>query len=326
METAKLAYWEFDIASQNFTFNDQFYRIFKTTAEQENGYIMPASVYTQKFFLPENANLVSEEVQKALVTHDPNYVGHIEHQIIRANGEFGYLNMRFRIEKDSSGQTVKTVGVVQDITERKEAELERERLLQEVEEAYRLYVRGEWEKFLGDQRQNRLQIEHQPLETGPSQASKQALIEVQNRVAQEGKSKILLAADQNGHTMDPAIVAPISLRGETIGTLSLQDIDANRHWTAEEIALVETVSEQLALTIENLRLFDDTRRQAAREQLTRKIADKMRAAPDIKTIIETGLTELADVLKVPRTYVKLVADPNFKEEPVKDGGDNANPQ
>ncbi|MCB0165862.1 MAG: PAS domain-containing protein [Anaerolineae bacterium] len=324
LETAKLGYWEFDVASQNFTFNDPFYSIFRTTAEKENGYIMPVGDYIQKFFLPEDASVVGEEVQKALATDDPNYVGYLEHRMIRADKELGYLSVQFRIEKDSFGQTIKIIGINQDITERKEAELERERLLKEVEEAYRYYVRGEWEKFLGDQSQNRLQVEHHQIESEPSQASKKALAEIQTWVAQEGKAKVLLAENQNGHSTDPAIVAPISLRGETIGTLSLQDIDANRRWTAEEIALVETVSEQLALTIENLRLFDDTQRRASREQLTRKIADKMRAAPDIETIIETGLMELADVLKVPRTYVKLVADTSLKDTSAQDVSDNAN--
>ena len=184
-------------------------------------------------------------------------------------------------------------------------------------------MRGEWEKFLGDYGQDRLQIELNQVNLESTQASKEALLKTRDWVAQSGKPKVLLGAGENGHSTEPAIVAPISLRGETIGTLSLQDIDPNRHWTSEEIALVETVSEQLALTIENLRLFDDTQRQATREQLTRKIADKMRASPDIETIIETGLTELADVLKVPRTYVKLVSDMSSTKEADDNEVDNA---
>ena len=322
LETAKLAYWEFDVASQNFTFNDPFYAIFRTTAEQENGYIMSARDYVQRFFLPEDANIVGDEVQKALVTDDPNYIGNLEHRMIRADKEMGHLSVQFRIEKDSHGQTVKITGINQDITERKEAELERERLLREVEEAYRRYVRGEWEKFLGDQGQNRVQVEHHQLEIEPTQASRKALAEIQNWVAQEGKAKVLLAENQNRHSTEPAIVAPISLRGETIGTLSLQDIDPNRRWTAEEIALVETVSEQLALTIENLRLFDDTQRRAVREQLTRKIADQMRQSPDFEAIIQTGSAELAKALNVPRVYVKLLSKIENKSSNDSIGSDN----
>ena len=107
------------------------------------------------------------------------------------------------------------------------------------------------------------------------------------------------------------MAVPIALRGQQIGRLSLQDLDPDREWSSEELALVETVSEQLAQTIENLRLFDDTQQRAVREQLTREITDKMRAAPDVETIIQTGLTELAQALGVSRSYVKLV--PSHRE-------------
>jgi GAF domain-containing protein len=119
---------------------------------------------------------------------------------------------------------------------------------------------------------------------------------------------VIAGARINGHETEAAVVSPISLRGEVIGTLSLQDIDPDRRWTAEEVALIETVTEQLALTVENLRLFDDTQMRASREYLTRQIADKMRQAPDVDTIINTGLTELAKALGVSRTYVKLGAE------------------
>jgi GAF domain-containing protein len=71
------------------------------------------------------------------------------------------------------------------------------------------------------------------------------------------------------------------------------------------MALVETNSEQLALTVENLRLFDSAQQRATREQLTREITDKMRAAPDVESIIQTGLGELAKTLGISRSYVKL---------------------
>ena len=61
-------------------------------------------------------------MQKAIDTNDPNYSRQIEHRIIYADGTVGYITVRFVIEKDADGRTVKTYGVNQDITERKRAE------------------------------------------------------------------------------------------------------------------------------------------------------------------------------------------------------------
>ncbi len=429
LKTAKLAYWEFDVATQMFTFNDQFYALLHTTAEQEGGYLMPAMQYAQKFVHPDETYLVGLEIKKALETTDPNYRGELEHRIIRADGSEGYIAVRFRVVKDEQGRTIKTVGAnqdiserkqidealrasearqrallnaipdlimrlsgdgvyldvkpardfptmvppeqligknsfellppelaqqrqnyieqalktgeiqtyehqlersdrtayeevrvipsgknevlmtIRDISERKQADLERERLLAEVEAAYRQYVRREWNQFLGE-RQGNWRIEHQ---VRPVEAAAERLEQLQNEVMVQGKTKVIAGAKDNGQTADPVIVAPIALRGQVIGALSLQDIDPDRTWTEEEKALVETVSEQLALTIENLRLVDDTQKQATREQLARQITDKLRAAPDVDSIIETGLAELGKALGVSRTYLKLTTKPEGVE-------------
>ncbi|GIK38706.1 MAG: hypothetical protein BroJett011_25390 [Chloroflexota bacterium] len=218
------------------------------------------------------------------------------------------LNTLFLV-RDKNGQPLYLANLLTDITERKQAELEQERLLAEVEAAYRQYVQREWEHFLSEQHQGAMRIEHQAVDNlalniEPARLDAK-LAGLQNEVIDEGKTKVVAGVKANGHSTEPAIVAPIALRGQVIGTLSLQDLIPDRQWTAEEVALVETVSEQLAQTLENLRLFEDTQKQATREQLTRQITEKMRAAPDIDTIIQTGLAELAKALNVSRTYVKL---------------------
>lgn len=434
--SAKLAYWEFDVATQTFTFNDQFYSLLRTTADQEGGYLMPAMHYAQKFVHPDDAYMVGVAIQEALETTDLNFSTQVDHRIIRADGSEGYFLVRFRVVKDEQGRTIRTIGANQDITERKQSEealkaeqewaqtildsvtvpmvisrvpdgtilyandphsrffsiareqligqptrnffedpaerdkfvallksqgtvndyevrirksngevrwallssrlfnfrgeaatmtimiditerkqadTERERLLGEVEATYRQYVQREWEHFLGEQHQGAVRIEHQAtddlaLNIEPARLDAK-LAGLQDEVISEGRTKVVAGIKENGHSAEPAIVAPIALRGQVIGTLSLQDLILDRQWSTEEVALVETVSEQLAQTLENLRLFEDTQKQATREQLTRQITDKLRAAPDMDTIIQTGLTELAKALNVSRAYVKLTTKP-----------------
>ena len=183
-----------------------------------------------------------------------------------------------------------------------------------VEAAYRQYVRKEWNQFLTEQHQGRWLVEHQKQSGLPLESTSEILESIQDEVARKGVIKAISGNGDGSRRTEATIVTPISLRGEVIGTLGLQDIDSDRQWTSEELELVETVTEQLALTIENLRLFDDSQHRATREQLTRKITDKMRALPDVDSIIQTGVTELANALGVSRSYVKLATRPAEDEE------------
>ena len=66
--------------------------------------------------------MVADEVRKAITSTDPDYTTHIEHRIIRRDGEIRHIIVRYGITKDAEGRTVKTHGANQDITERKQAE------------------------------------------------------------------------------------------------------------------------------------------------------------------------------------------------------------
>ncbi|MBN1763349.1 MAG: PAS domain S-box protein [Methanomicrobia archaeon] len=122
MEIAQLGYWEYDVAKDLFTFNDHFYAIFRTSAEQVGGYTMSSARYAQLFVHPDDREVVGIEIRKAIETTDPHFSRQLEHRIIYADGEIGYITVRFFILKDNQGRTVKTYGANQDITERKRME------------------------------------------------------------------------------------------------------------------------------------------------------------------------------------------------------------
>jgi PAS domain S-box-containing protein len=122
IEMAHLGPWEYDAVQDIFIFNDYFYKMFRTTAEQVGGYTMRSDQYARRFVHPDDHALVGEEVRKALETDDPLYSRQLEHRILYADGAEGYITVRFFIQKDASGKTVRTYGVNQDITSRKLSE------------------------------------------------------------------------------------------------------------------------------------------------------------------------------------------------------------
>ena len=124
MEIAKLGYWEYDVASNLFIFNDYFYDIFCTTADKVGGYTMSPERYSELFLHPDDRSVVEIEMKKALETTDPNFSRQLDHRVIYADGEVGYISVRYFVVKDEQGRTIKTYGANQDITERVKVEQE----------------------------------------------------------------------------------------------------------------------------------------------------------------------------------------------------------
>jgi PAS domain S-box-containing protein len=133
LQMTRAGHWEYDVDRDLFTFNDNFYRIFRTTAAAVGGYQMPAEDYARRFCHPDDAAQVGEETRAAIASSDPDYSRQIEHRILYADGEIGYIAVRFFIVKDPQGRTIRTYGVNQDISERKWAEEEIKRQLAEKE-------------------------------------------------------------------------------------------------------------------------------------------------------------------------------------------------
>jgi len=122
MKMAGLGYWEYDVVKDLFTFNDNFYSIFRITADQIGSYNMSSTEYASRFVYPEDRETIRTEMQRAIKSEDPDFNRQLDHRILFSNREIGYISSLIFLVKDEKGKTIKTFGVNQDITERKRAE------------------------------------------------------------------------------------------------------------------------------------------------------------------------------------------------------------
>jgi len=93
-----------------------------------------------------------------------------------------------------------------------------------------------------------------------------------------------------------SLAIPVKVRGNVIGVIDTAKPAGGGQWTPEEIALAETLADQLGTALESARLYQDTQRRAAREQLTRQITDNIRAAASVEDAIQRAIQEMSRAL------------------------------
>jgi GAF domain-containing protein len=103
----------------------------------------------------------------------------------------------------------------------------------------------------------------------------------------------------------PTLSLPIKIRGQFIGTLVAHKSEDDLNWTVEEKALMTTLVEQLAATLESARLYEDTQRRVAREQIVGKVAGRMRESLDMETVMQTALQEIGDALDISKIKLRM---------------------
>ena len=119
MNIAHIGYWEYDLIDNTFIFNDQFYSVYHTSAEQVGGYKISLEQYAQIFLYPEDAQYLYKNMQELRSGIDvlENIRG--IHRIKFGDGQTGYISVTFLIDKkDKKSRVTKIYGANQDITER----------------------------------------------------------------------------------------------------------------------------------------------------------------------------------------------------------------
>ena len=116
-----------------------------------------------------------------------------------------------------------------------------------------------------------------------------------------------IQANRGGDEAKQALAVPIKVRGNVIAVLDTYKSGEGSNWTAEEIALLETLADQLGTALESARLFEDTQYRAAREQRVSAVTARMRESLDVETVIKIAAQETRQALGVPEVTIRLAS-------------------
>ncbi len=101
---------------------------------------------------------------------------------------------------------------------------------------------------------------------------------------------------------------PIVSRDRVLGVLDIQH-DLMDGISKEEISLLQSISDQIAIALENARLFDQIQRQAKREAFLNQVTQKIQMASSVDQVLQITAQELSKVLNADFTSVEL-SNPN----------------
>ncbi|HDQ73396.1 MAG TPA: GAF domain-containing protein, partial [Chloroflexi bacterium] len=101
------------------------------------------------------------------------------------------------------------------------------------------------------------------------------------------------------------LVAPIYLRGQSLGSIVIKRDPDEAPWTTEDVALLDDVSAQIGLALENARLLEETQQRARQDRIIADITARVRSSLDPETILQTAVRELGTALGTDRAFVRL---------------------
>jgi GAF domain-containing protein/HAMP domain-containing protein len=170
--------------------------------------------------------------------------------------------------------------------------------LDEVQTLYRRNLQEGWKAFGGERefvgyRQSMTQ----------GRKLKQAFESDETRQAINRGELLIFHAD--GVTEEAAMVVPIKLRGQVIGSINIKAPVKFRQWSNDEINLAEIISERLSIALENARLIQESQIQAVKEQKISEVTGKIGASINLKNVLQTAVEELGRAMPGSDVVIQL---------------------
>jgi GAF domain-containing protein len=118
------------------------------------------------------------------------------------------------------------------------------------------------------------------------------------------------------------VTVPIQVRGQILGFVRARKQERVGVWSEEQATLLNTLVEQLGVSLDSARLYEETQERAERERMVGEITSHMRETLDLETVLQTAAREMRRALDLAEVEMRLGSDPlaqNFLPENSDEG-------
>ncbi|MCP4539649.1 MAG: GAF domain-containing protein [Chloroflexi bacterium] len=170
--------------------------------------------------------------------------------------------------------------------------------LRELSLLYGKYSTSAWAELEADHSLNYVydRIDVTQVEKLPASALDMALI--QGETISHVESEMI---SEGGR--DKTLATPIRLNDQIIGSLGIQETNGGHGWSPNEVALIEAVSDQVALALENAQHFAETQKSAQHRQILNELAQSLAARLDVATVLEETYWGASRLLNTRNFYI-----------------------
>jgi GAF domain-containing protein len=101
---------------------------------------------------------------------------------------------------------------------------------------------------------------------------------------------------------------PLIVGEQVLGALDFQHTNTNA-FSLDDITVLQILADQLAVAIQNARLFQETLRRVEREQTVLELTNVIRSSDDVEGMLQTAVQEMRRVFGAERSRIRLLEQP-----------------
>ncbi|MBP7689644.1 MAG: GAF domain-containing protein, partial [Thermoflexales bacterium] len=168
----------------------------------------------------------------------------------------------------------------------------------ELNQLMRLYTKQGWEQYTQTRSTEVIEHEYQRVDAVPIEPDITEQVDAATRAGQ------LQPVTFDGQAV---FGVPITLRGEIVGTLQVQD-DLSRDWTEAELITLQAVSDQVAQSIEAARLLAQSESNLLETTTLYEISRSLSTAPTLSDALQLFVKTIHQRLKADQVALALFDD------------------